>query len=88
MTIIIFYIIIDIKDPCYVWSKNSKNQQLLDILAYNSANKPSLAEAKWYTKVSWIIGPNVQKLLICAASILKMLYLIVSVSDFYDILNQ
>ncbi len=29
------------KDTCYLWGKNSKNPQLLDILACNSANNPS-----------------------------------------------
>ncbi len=29
-----------LKDMCYAWSKNSTNQQLLDILTYKSANKP------------------------------------------------
>ena len=28
-----------LKATCYVWGKNSKKQQLLEILAYNSANK-------------------------------------------------
>ena len=46
---------------CYVWCKNSKNQQLLDILAYNSTNKPSFRYL-----ICWIIDQNVQKLLIRA----------------------
>ncbi len=29
------------KDTCYLWGKNSKNLQLLDIPACNSANNPS-----------------------------------------------
>ncbi len=34
-------VILTFKDTCYLWGKNSKNPQLLDILACNSANNPS-----------------------------------------------
>ena len=44
------------KGTCYVWSKNSTNQQLLDILAFTSANQ---IFKRWF--ISWIIGQNVQK---------------------------
>ena len=43
-----------IKDTCYGLGKNSQNQQLLDILACNSASRPSFT------------GQNVQKLQIFA----------------------
>ncbi len=33
---------VSIKDICYGLGKNSQNQQLLDILACNSAKRPSL----------------------------------------------
>ena len=35
----------NLKDTCYGLDKNSQNQQLLDILACNSANRPSFN--KW-----------------------------------------
>ncbi len=31
------------KDTCYVWGKSQQNLQLLDVLACNSANKPSFS---------------------------------------------
>ncbi len=34
---------VQFKDTCYLLGKNSQNQQLLDILACNSANRPSLS---------------------------------------------
>ncbi len=46
-----------IKDDCYGLGKNNQNQQLLDILACNSANNHSF---------TWITGQNVQKLQILA----------------------
>ena len=65
------------KGTWYLWGKNSKNMQLLDILAYNSANKPSFQNPTknpqcsmyWILKrwfISWITGQDVQKLLIFA----------------------
>ncbi len=72
----VFFLKIFIKDTCYGLGKNSQNQQLLDILACNSANRPSF---KGRTKAmsacnlgislnkrTWITGQNVKKLQIFA----------------------
>ncbi len=65
-----------LKDTCYALSKNITSQQLLDIQAYNSANKPSFQnltkslfaqcsiDGKW--SINRNTGQNVQKLLFFA----------------------
>ncbi len=62
-----------LKDTCYPLGKNSQNQQLLDILACNSANRPPFNKRIHtflphcpYMFITWITGQNVQKLLILA----------------------
>ena len=69
------------KDTCFkdTWGKNSQNEQLLDILAYNSTNNPSFQNSTkktivqksvcqilrwWY--INRVMDQNIQKLLIFA----------------------
>ena len=45
------FLLVNIKDTCYVWGKKQQNLQLLDVLACNSANKDGII-TELSTKIS------------------------------------
>ncbi len=53
---------IKLKDTCYGCGKNSQNQQLLDILACNSANRPNSGAKPQMSQcyAPHILSPTVQ----------------------------